>query len=181
MKKNLLINKLKEKNSNIKIFKKLYFQFRKNFKYSKLTYDLIFFFFNIPSNYIDKYSLHIFIRVLQNNIFITFFNFKTKKIIKKISCGLIQLKSSKKKIKFNLNIILNKINFLIKKYFFFIKNIILKITAPRYFKKIIYKFFFFSINYNINFIYIFSSNKAFNGCRVKKKRRKKRKFFRIFS
>jgi len=178
MKKNSLVNNLK---NTIKVFEKLYFQFRKNFQYSKLTYDLIFFFYNIPFKYISKYNLHIVIRITQNNIFITFFDFITKKIIKKMSCGRLRLKSSKKKIKFNLNIILNKIIFLIKKYFYFVKNILLKITAPRYLKKKIYNFFFFSINYNVHIIYIFDSNKAFNGCRVKKKRRKKRNFFRIFN
>lgn len=178
MKKNLLVNKFKKA---VKVFEKLYFQFRKNFQYSKLTYDLIFYIYNIPLKYTNKYNLYIFIRLTQNNIFITFFNFITKKIIKKMSCGRMRLKSSKKKIKFNLNIILNKINSLIKKYFYFVKNVIFKIIAPRYFKKKIYKFFFFSINYNSHIIYIFDSNKAFNGCRVKKKRRKKRNFFRIFN
>lgn len=100
------------------------------------------------------------------------FSKEVKKTIKVWSCGLQQLNSSKRKLKFILNVILINIFKELK----FFKNYIFCLKAPRFLYKFIFKIFK-KINLSPLLI-IFDSIKIFNGCRVKKIRRKKYKRFR---
>lgn len=120
------------------------------------------------TNYILK------LRVKTNNIFGTFscFSKDLKKTIKIWSCGLQQLNSSKRKLKFILNIILITIFKDLK----FFKNAIFCFKVPRFLYKFIFKIF---KKFNLSpLLIVFDSIKIFNGCRVKKIRRKKFKRFR---
>lgn len=128
----------------------------------------------ILKNKIKKTNYILKLRVKTNNIFGTLscFSKDLKKIIKIWSCGLQQLNSSKRKLKFILNIILINIFKELK----FFKNYILCFKAPRFLYKFIFKIFK-KINLSPLLI-VFDSIKIFNGCRVKKIRRKKYKRFR---
>lgn len=120
------------------------------------------------TNYILK------LRIKTNNIFGTLncFSKDVKKTIKVWSCGLQQLNSSKRKLKFILNIILMNIFKELK----FLKNYIFCLKAPRFLYKFIFKIF--KKIHLSPLLIIFDSIKIFNGCRVKKIRRKKYKRFR---
>lgn len=121
------------------------------------------------TNYIFK------LRIKTNNIFGTFscFSKDVKRTLKIWSCGLKQLNSSKRRLKFVLNIMLVNIFKELK----FFKNYIFCLKGPRFLYKFIFKVF---RKFNISpMLIILNSIKIFNGCRVQKMRRKKYKRFRV--
>jgi hypothetical protein len=129
--------------------------------------------FALP-NKLKKTNYILKLRVKTNNIFVTLncFSKDVKRTLKTWSCGLQQLNSSKRKLKFVLNIIL--VNVLKELKLF--KNYIFCLKAPRFLYKFIFKIF---KKMNVSpLLILFDSIKIFNGCRVKKIRRKKFKRFR---
>ena len=126
------------------------------------------------TNKLKKINYILKLRIKTNNIFGTLscFSKEIKRTLKIWSCGLKQLNSSKRKLKFVLNIIIVSILKEIKLF----KNYIICLKAPKFLYKFIFKIFK-KINVTPLFI-LFDSIKIFNGCRVKKIRRKKYKRFR---
>jgi ribosomal protein S11 len=118
------------------------------------------------------------IRVTPNNIFCNFINNVKKKTILVSSAGIYKLNVSKKKLKFLSKIIIQ--NFIKKlKNIQLDKTILLKIIGPIKTRKFIIKQFKNLLRKN-NLIINSKALKCFNGCRPKKKRKKKQKGLRIF-
>jgi hypothetical protein len=153
------------------------------FKLAKLKYKSIF------KNKFD-------ICLKANNMFFTFALLKKNKIIQSGSSGLFKIKITKKKMKYIykklIDLFINKLKKKSKLYkkkkskFFNIYNsLIVNITAKkRIHKRILKKLKKLSkriVKKNSNHVVVLiRSKKCFNGCRVSKKRRKKRIKFRIF-
>lgn len=123
-----------------------------------------------------KFSLNI--TVCSNNIFInlTYTKKKKTKIIKLWSAGMFKFSfsCSKKKLKFILFTMLKSVRFKLKHLFFYT----IKIKAPKYLNKYIFRQLLV-LKYKTK-LCIYNSFKIFNGCRSKKKRRKKRLRYRFF-
>lgn len=121
---------------------------------------------------------HININVTPNNIFCTLKNLNKKKIVLIGSSGKYKLNISKKTLKFKQKIII--LNFIeeIKKYLK--KNLsIVYLTGPIKIRKNIIKQISLLLK-NYRFLIKIKELKSFNGCRPKKKKRKKQKGLRIF-
>ena len=121
----------------------------------------------------EKNTIHhlLFINIRSNNIFINKNN--CLKIVKFWSCGLLKLHCTKRKLKFIVYTLLKEIKKKIKYLFLFL----IKINCATFLHKFLYKNFK-KLFLKSKFI-IFDSFKIFNGCRSKKKRRKKHLKFRI--
>lgn len=128
----------------------------------------------VLKNKLKQTNYILILRIKTNNIFGTLncFSKEVKKTIKIWSCGLQELNSSKRKLKFVLNVFLINIFKELK----FFKNYIICLKAPKFLYKFVFKIFK-KINLS-PLILLFDSIKVFNGCRVKKIRRKKHKRFR---
>jgi hypothetical protein len=130
-----------------------------------------------PKNFfIHKKSKYLlYITVKSNNIFINFLRFKNNKIkfLKFWSSGLFSLNCTKRKLKFILYTFLKEIKKKLKYTSFYL----IKIFCARFLNKFLYKNFK-KLFLKSKFI-IFASSKIFNGCRSKKKRRKKHLKFQI--
>ena len=120
-----------------------------------------------------KYLL--FVSIRSNNIFINFFRSKNNKVtlINFWSSGVFQLHCTKRKLKFVTYTLLKEITNKLKGISFYI----IKIFCAQFLHKFLYKNFK-KLFLKSKFI-IFTSFKIFNGCRSKKKRRKKHLKFRI--
>ena len=121
------------------------------------------------------------IRVKQNNIFCTFRNIKKNKTLLVASSGKLKIKITKKTFKFlNKRLIkkfLNKIfNFSKKRALFILVDLIAPIRSRRF----IVKYFSFLFRRKISLFFCFKPVKCFNGCKPKKKKRKKQKSSRLF-
>ena len=165
------VNFRKKKNTKTK------FRFRKIFKKQKGIKKTV---LNINLKNLKFYKPFktINIRLTQNNIFCTLNDFKKKKTIFNLSAGVVKIKTSKKSIKFSckntLKIFLDKIKKNLKN-----KNILLKITSPKKLKKQIFYQIKNRLRKNILFIKT-NKKKCFNGCKVKKKKRKKQRGLKIY-
>lgn len=172
----------------VRIFNKIKFIFlKKIFKRSYLNKKI-----NAALMLKKRFLKKISIKVTQNNIFCTFIDLKKNKTLLVGSSGIYKIKVSKRKLKhFYKNILLlffMKVSLRINNF----RNSLFSIIAPiRIRKKICqlinstilnkkvkasdeaYKKFF---NILVNVI----PKKCFNGCRVKKKIKKKRRLYRIF-
>lgn len=173
-------------------FKKLkYYEKRKYFKKKKLNRHLKILLLNKYSllnkiKFKKKFDFFIdkkkelknllIINIRANNIFINLCSYKQNELlfVKFWSCGLLNLHCTKRKLKFTIYTMLKEIKKQLKYLFFFI----IKISCPKFLHKFLYRNFkklFLRSTY-----LIFNSFKIFNGCRSKKKRRKKHLKFRIF-
>lgn len=119
------------------------------------------------------------IKFLSNNIYGTFWSISGKRTFRVRSVGMKKLKPSKRRLLFYGKLFLDSFfkelqqwrqKYKQKKAAFFFS-----IKAPKRFRKILLKNMVGKAS-AINFEY----NKAFNGCKAKKKRRKKRLGFRSF-
>lgn len=134
-------------------------------------------------------------RLTANNIFGTFSLLKKNKIIHSASAGMYKIETSRKRMKYThrkfADTFINKIKQKYKKnikskiaVFRLNKSSILNITAiKRVHKRVVRKFrkaFRLKGRSRKPFLILINSKKCFNGCRVSKKRRKKRLRFRIF-
>lgn len=133
--------------------------------------------FNFKYLFIEKslsaFNLKIYIRIRSNNIFCTLIELSQNKILLNISSGKYKIQTSKKKLKYNVKIILETFFKDIRKYLKQQKNILIELIAAIRIRKHIIKF----LNKNLkkkNLILHTQEKKCFNGCRPAKKRRKKR-------
>jgi len=143
------------------------------------------------NNYQKSYSNKINIKFVPNNIFGTCSLILNSKVIKSISAGLYKFKSSRKMKKYIFNKFLNHFIKVIQENFIkkdesnklYFDNTIITIIASKKFRRQIEKSFQIFQRNDGNkkkFLYIIRPKKCFNGCRVSKKRRKKRIRFRVF-
>lgn len=131
---------------------------------------------------------HVTIRYACNNVFCTFKNLTSNKLIYVTSTGKEKLKASKKNLRVISKILLTKFLDRVKKYFVepetFKKAVKLVVTlvAPQKSRKFILSIlqgiFPIDAKFNAELVLHFKENKCFNGCRPKKQQRKKRKGFR---
>jgi len=134
-----------------------------------------------------KFYQKITIKITSNNIFCTLADLKTKKVVLAGSGGRYKIKTSKKRLKYTHRRILIIFFSKIWKYLN-MGGIMIFVTAPiRLRKKIISLLFKLRVyklkskktrHYRAIFIKL-KNKKCFNGCRSKKKRRKKRKGLRL--
>lgn len=163
-----------KKKNQLKFRKKI--KFKKRFK--KFILSNFFFLIEQYPLYLDKslatikYLLRL--RIKRNNIFaiLSILSGDIFQVSKLWSCGLHKLNSSKRRLKFVVNTLLGIIFRGLRK----IRKLIICIKCPRY----LYKFIFRKIkSFGIKAsLIVFDSSKIFNGCRAKKKRRKKHQKFR---
>ena len=117
-------------------------------------------------------------KVTQNNVFCTLVNCKTKKILLNTSSGKEKLKVSRKTLVFGAKNII--ISFLKKSSKRFIGSTIqVKIVGPLRIKTVFLRLL---KNYSKNSKLMINTihKKCFNGCKVKKKKRKKQRGLRVF-
>jgi hypothetical protein len=136
--------------------------------------------FVLPSKVVFSYPYKLSIKVACNNIFCTISSSDSNQILSKCSFGKYDIKVSKRNLNFNIN----KLFFiffkekLLKKNKIFKKNIIVFLTAPIRLRQKIIKQLRSKINNG--FIIKIFSKKCFNGCKVSKLKKKKKRGFRVF-
>lgn len=118
------------------------------------------------------------IRITPNNVFCTLKNLSNNKIIKVGSSGKYKIKTSKKTLKFSCKVIVGFFLDEIKQDLV-AKTLLINLTGPIRLRKVILEQVVkhirkSSVTINVN------NKKCFNGCRPKKKRRKKQKGLRLF-
>lgn len=127
-----------------------------------------------------KVHYQLSIRIKQNNIFCTFKNIRKKTTILVASSGKLKLKITKKTLKFSNKRIIKKFLNKIKNFSKMFNLVLLvDIKAPIKMRKFIIKQFSYLSTVS-SLIFSVYENKCFNGCRPKKKKRKKQKRFRLF-
>ena len=135
-------------------------------------------FLKLKKKTLKKINKILIIKVIPNNIFFTLINNFSKNQIFISSSGKEKIKVSKKKLKFIFKIFLQICLKKVKKYIS--NNIILvKILAPIKLRKNIIKLISRNVKKSKIF-FLIKPLKCFNGCKVKKKKRTKKKSFRIF-
>jgi ribosomal protein S11 len=118
-------------------------------------------------------------RVTQNNIFCTLENVIDHKILEVGSAGKYKVKISKKTLRYNTKILIGV--FLKRVKLHLRKNLLLvNLIGPSRIRKPILKQVFEQFGIRSSIIADIDPKKCFNGCRPKKKRRKKQKGLRIF-
>jgi ribosomal protein S11 len=117
-------------------------------------------------------------KTTSNNIFINLSNHLQKSILTG-SSGKYKIKTTKKKIKHNIKIVIDSFFKELKDKLISRDQLIIKITCFFRIRKLIVKLLFTKLKLN-SIIWDVKSKKSFNGCREKKKKRKKQKGLRIF-
>lgn len=127
---------------------------------------------------VKNFSRQLSIKITSNNIFCNLKNIIDNRTLAVCSSGKYKVKTTKKKLKHNLKIVLGSFFNEIKNKLVS-KDLIFVITSPIKIRKQIIKFLSQSFN-KYNLILKINNKKCFNGCRPPKKRRKKQKGLRIF-
>jgi hypothetical protein len=154
-------------------------------KYFNIVLDI--FLNDLSKAYLNKID----IRFAPNNIFGTCSLNLGANVLKSVSAGLLKLKSSRKMKKHIFYKFLNNFLKIVQEKFekkkannkFYYDNTLLTIIASKKFRRKIEKSFSIIRRNKISdnsLLYIIRAKKCFNGCRVPKKRRKKRIRFRVF-
>ena len=165
-KENLTIIKKKLKKAKKKLEIKIKKQkLLSNFKYEEFL------------NFKPKIKNIINIKITPNNVFCTLI--KNKRTIVIVSAGKYKINISKKNLKFTYKIVLQKFLQRIQKYFNNNNFIKIIIAGPKLLRKAICKQMLFNFKKK-NIILAIKTLKCFNGCRPKKKKRKKQKGIRVF-
>jgi len=131
-------------------------------------------------NYID---LNIVVR--PNNIFFGSRSSAYPQFTKILSSSFFKTKITKKRIKRNVLPLMSKFFFFLKKkksirpYKFVILNLNIPVRLRKKLLRLFKKGFFKKMFSKKRFIINFRANKVFNGCTVRKQRKKKRKGFRV--
>ena len=156
-------------------------QYFKRLKNNKLFCKFTCSYFQIFRYYkgvLPRFNLRLSINISSNNIFLNLGKITHFNTIKKASSGLYGIKVTKKKLKHTVCVVLqkflNKIKLIIHRH-----NLIIILTSPKFLRKKILKLFRDSFLRRNIFIKI-NPLKCFNGCRPKKKKRKKRARLNIF-
>lgn len=147
-------------------YKSYYRKFRTKSIYNKLTKKL-------------SYFLHL--KICSNNIFCVLR--EKNKTIKICSSGKYNVKISKKNLRYNIKPVITFFFQEIKKKISSSDTFFLILTAPLRLRKQILKFIFpkiFEDKKQRSFCVKVKEDKCFNGCRVRKKKRKKQKKLRLF-
>lgn len=148
---------------------------RKFFKRPYKNYKLF-----LLKNYVD---LNIVVR--PNNIFFGSRSSAYPEFTKILSSSFFKTKITKKRIKRNVLPLMSKFFFFLKKknsikpYKFVILNLTIPVRLRKKLIKLFKKGFFKKMFTKKRLIINFKANKVFNGCTVKKQRKKKRKGFRV--
>jgi hypothetical protein len=133
---------------------------------------------------LKKHFKRINIRVTSNNVFCTLIDVLRNKTLILGYAGKYSVKTSKKTLKFSSKVILESFYGEIKKKLRG-QQIIINIIAPKKLRKKIFWFFVNKLRKENKIIrkciFNIQPKKAFNGCRVAKQKRKKRKGLRIFN
>ena len=163
---NLQLKTIKYKNKNKSVFR-----FRKIIKKKTTILNKTFSFLKQPKR---KMSF----RLTQNNIFCCFINNKTNKTLVTTSTGIEKQKVTKKNLKFILPIMIYQFFKKINRCNYTLNSIFINLICPKIYKKIFIKqlnIYCKKINVFINIYH----KKCFNGCQVKKQKRKKQKGWKI--
>lgn len=112
-------------------------------------------------------------------MFCSFINNRTNKTLITTSTGIEKQKMTKKSIKFILPIVLYKFFKKINRCNYKQTSAIINIICPKIYKKFFLKKLKKIIHKKINVFVNIYHKKCFNGCQVKKQKRKKRKGWRI--
>jgi hypothetical protein len=199
-KQKILIKNLKVFKKNLKIFTKTglsNFKFKKKFKKYPLkkisirrriknclnykAYHRKFRTKSIYNSLTKKSSYFLHLKICSNNIFCVLR--EKNKTIKICSSGKYNVKISKKKLRYNIKPVITFFFQEIKKIISLSDTFFLILTAPLRLRKQILKFIFpkiFEDKKQRHFCVKINEKKCFNGCRVKKKKRKKQKKLRLF-
>lgn len=118
------------------------------------------------------------IRVTPNNVFCTLTNIVKRKTVYVGSSGIYKMKTSKKTLRYSTKVVIGYFLRIIKKELNS-KKIILNVIGPMRIRKAILKQLTKYFNKS-SLILNVENKKCFNGCRPKKKKRKKQKGLRVF-
>jgi ribosomal protein S11 len=171
--------KFKHGNNNKKIFSKINIKLKTHKRLRRVLKKKSFFF---NSTFIKTFNTKLLttpiisIKISPNNVFCTLQ--KEKKTLFVASSGKYKIKTSKKSLKFSSKKIIQTFLYKIKRLVKY-NMIIVNFTGPIRLKKKLIKqiLFFFKTN---SLIFNTDSKKCFNGCRPKKKKRKKQRGLRLF-
>jgi hypothetical protein len=162
-----------------KIFKlrKLFKRLKRNKLYRKFS-SSYFQIFRCLKGVLPPFDLRLSINIFSNNIFLNLNKIKQYNTLKRVSSGVYRIKITKKRLKHTVCIVLQKFLNTIKSIIYR-RNLIITLTSPKFLRKKILKLFKDSFMHRNIYIKI-NPLKCFNGCRPKKKKRKKRARLKIF-
>ena len=148
-------------------------------KFLKYKFYKPFFYNNFLANRIKNFYYYLTIRVTSNNIFCNLVDLKKKKRLVVASSGKYNIKVSKKKLRHTFKPVLTSFFQEIRTKIIN-KNLFLVVTSPVRIRKQILKFIYPKILEKTNLVLKVKEKKCFNGCRVKKKKRKKQKGLKLW-
>lgn len=173
------------KNFNTRIYKEKFFSSRQEKGLKRLRRLYKYKLGLLNKKYTDivgnlkNFKLKIILRVRPNNIFCTLKNLDSDKILINKSSGTYNLQISKKKLKYNIKMMLQFFFKDIEIYYKKERNVLIEVTCGIRIRKQIIKFLKQKIKKK-NIVLQLNEKKCFNGCRPPKKKRKKRMGLRIF-
>jgi ribosomal protein S11 len=127
----------------------------------------------------DFFNKKIDIRLTSNNVFCTYTNLITNKIIHGGSSGKYKIKMSRKRLKTASRNILDIFFYKLKKDKIFDKPII-NLTAPKHLRLVLIRRLLKKEAKKKELLLKIKPTKCFNGCRASKRRRKKSLRFRVY-
>jgi len=132
-----------------------------------------------------KRFLRLTIKVVPNNIFCTIKDNQSNKVLKSVSSGSYNIKLSKKGLRYYAKVVVTSfLKDLRELKIKFNKSIVIKVIAPIQIRRqiitVLSTSLFGKFTTKKNTILEVESKKVFNGCRPRKKIRKKRKGLRLF-
>jgi hypothetical protein len=167
----------------LRLIKKLYFS-----HFKKKVFNLLI----LRKRFIKK----VVIKAVQNNFFCSLIDLKDNKTLHLSSAGIYKIKVSKRKFKKVYKNFLKIFFHKIRKHLRNLSNVVFVITAPIRIRRKIFKLikplikprntrfnkkkFILKKKKTSNVLISIVPKKCFNGCRVQKKVRKKRRLYRIF-
>lgn len=141
-------------------------------------------FFNITLNSLKKKDFfRVDMGLFPNNVFCSLKDIKKNKLISSSSAGKYKIKVSKKRLKYASKVVItNFFKELKQKSVHFVKPIVLVLVSPSNLRKRVILDVLKVLKYvkKKRIIVYIKPKKIFNGCRVKKQMRKKRKRFAIY-
>ena len=170
---------------NIKVYKEKLFSTRQEKGLKRLRRLYRYKLGLLNKKYIDisgnlkDFQLKVFIRVRPNNVFCTLKNLNSGKILINRSSGIYNLQISKKKLKYNIKMMLQFFFKDIEIFYKREKNILIEVICGVKVRKQIIKFLKQKIRKK-NIVLQLNEKRCFNGCKPPKKKRKKRMGLRIF-
>tara|TARA_B110000208_G_C11421244_1_gene303521 strand:- start:39 stop:548 length:510 start_codon:yes stop_codon:yes gene_type:complete len=161
-----------------------------NKKVSPRTNDLLYFsnnfsrhetFKTIKKNIVETKNFSLVVRLTSNNVFCTLVDLNSKKTVLQLSSGKCNISCSKKLLRYSTKIVLESF---LKRCENFLSNstVTLKFSGPVRMRRFILNSIFYHLRlFEVAQIFFdIKANKAFNGCRPAKQRRKKNKGLRLF-